>query len=206
MRRPSSRAEAAQTVRGSRFLAVLLPVSDRQSAEAALVSVSEAGPDATHHCWAYRVWSPTGIEGVGFDAGEPSGTAGRPILGALERADVVGAACVVSRWFGGTKLGTGGLVRAYGNAARAAIEAAKLEPVDVWARFEVTFPYASTAAVRRVVSSFGARERSGSYGESVGLVLAVPDERSSAFEAALREVGSGVAEVTALEPVMLGGA
>ncbi len=202
MRQSSGTTELSHTVRGSRFLSWLAPAADPNAASRVLDQRSRAYADATHHCWAYRTWSDGDLETAGFDAGEPSGTAGRPILGALERADVVNSVCVVSRWFGGTRLGTGGLTRAYAEAARLAIEAAiagdQLPNVGVWSRFETRFPYSATSHVRRLIARHTAREESADYGEHVQLVLSVPAEEADAFARALTEIGAGMVHASSL--------
>ena len=202
MRQSCGSTESTHTVRGSRFVTWLAPAADPKAASQVLDRRSGLYADATHHCWAYRTWSDGDLQAAGFDAGEPSGTAGRPILGALERADVVNSVCVVSRWFGGTRLGTGGLTRAYAAAARLAIEGAiparRLPEVGVWSRFETRFPYGATSQVRRVAAKHAAREESADYGERVKLVLSVPAEQSGRFERALAEIGAGTVHASSL--------
>ncbi len=202
MRQPTGTTESLHTVRGSRFLSCLAPAADPEVASQVLDRRSRAHADATHHCWAYRTWSDGELEIAGFDAGEPSGTAGRPILGALERADVVNSVCVVSRWFGGTQLGTGGLTRAYGDAARMAIEDAiaghQLPDVGVWSRFEIRFPYCATSHARRLMARYTAREERADYGEQVKLVLSVPAEEADPFARALAEIGAGTVHASPL--------
>lgn len=197
MRSPTGPAEAQITVKGSRFLASLAPAEDVAAARSALAARTRAYHDATHHGWAYRVWEDGRIEAAGFDGGEPAGTTGRPILGALERADLVAAVCVVSRWFGGTKLGTGGLTRAYAEAAREAVaalaERRSLAEVEPWTTFRITFPYEITSAIQRVLARHGARERSSDYAERVVLVSSVPARLADAFERELVEGSGGVA-------------
>jgi putative IMPACT (imprinted ancient) family translation regulator len=188
-------AEARTVVRGSRFHAWLGPASDPRSASAALGARAALGPDATHHCWAYRIWSESAIDEGAFDAGEPGGTAGRPILGALRRAGVVQAVCVVSRWFGGVRLGTGGLVRAYGEAARAAIAAGRHGGAVREARprliLRARFDYGQSGSVQRVVARFGAQSAVAAFGERAELDLSVPAESGDAFERALVDATAG---------------
>lgn len=202
MRQPSGTTESSLTVRGSRFLSWLAPAADPKAASRSVDRHSRVHSDATHHCWAYRTWSAGDLETAGFDAGEPSGTAGRPILGALERADVVNSVCVVSRWFGGTQLGTGGLTRAYADAARLAIEAAiarhQLPDVGVWSRFEIRFPYSATSHVGRLAARYTAREESADYGEQVKLVLSVAADEADPFARALAEIGAGTVHASPL--------
>lgn len=203
MKSPSGAAESQITVRGSRFQACLGPAEDVAAAREGLARRSEAHPDATHHGWAFRVWKDGRVDGAGFDAGEPAGTTGRPILGALERADIVSAVCVVSRWFGGTKLGTGGLTRAYAEAAGAAVAAAEvgglLREVEPWTGFRITFPYEVTSAVQRVLARHRARESSSDYAERVVLVTSVPARKVAAFERELADGSGGAAVATRLD-------
>ena len=116
-------AQAETRVKGSRFLAVLAPVETPEAALRELESIRKARHDATHHCFAYRI-GPGETQERFSDAGEPSGTAGKPILLALQHASVSDAVLVVTRYFGGTKLGVGGLRRAYAGAAEAALQRA----------------------------------------------------------------------------------
>lgn len=203
MRTPAGSAEAQVTVKGSRFLAWLAPADDLEAARSALAERARGYPDATHHGWAFRIWKDGRVEGAGFDAGEPAGTTGRPILGALGRADIVSAVCVVSRWFGGTKLGTGGLARAYAEAAREAVAVAEerrlLRRVEPWTGFRITFPYEVTAGVQRVLARHSARERSSDYAERVVLVMSVPTRRAAAFERELADGSGGVAVASRID-------
>jgi uncharacterized YigZ family protein len=111
-------------IQGSRFLARAFRADSPPDAGARLAEVRRRYHDATHHCWALRLGPPERCEERSDDAGEPSGTAGAPILAVLKGAALHDVLVVVTRWFGGTKLGKGGLARAYGEAARAAIDAA----------------------------------------------------------------------------------
>src|SRR5690606_25357117 len=132
-------------VEGSRFIAWVEPVS---SADEALTLVTRARtehPDATHHCWAYRL----GDEMRFSDDGEPGGTAGRPMLEVMLKRGLDGCAAVVTRYFGGKKLGAGGLVRAYGGAVARALDAAGVVRLVPYQRLRVRAPFASASAVLR---------------------------------------------------------
>lgn len=111
-------------VKGSRFLAQAFASDGEEMAARRLEAIRSRHHAATHHCWARRIHVDGELTERAEDDGEPSGTAGVPILGALQRRKVSEALCVVTRYFGGTKLGRGGLVRAYGDAAREAVDAA----------------------------------------------------------------------------------
>jgi uncharacterized YigZ family protein len=201
---PARSVEAETVVRASRFRSWLGPASDPEEAGDALALRAAAGPDATHHCWAYRVWRGDRIEEAGFDAGEPGGTAGRPILGALQAGEVVQAVCVVSRWFGGVKLGTGGLVRAYAAATEAAIEnalaAGALHEARRQVTFVVRFQYPQSGAIQRVVARFDAQAAGSAYGELVELDLRLPAETADAFDRALLDATGGSISIRRGEP------
>ena len=196
----ASTAEVESIVHGSRFRAWIAPAAD--SADLAAAVARRSATPATHHCWACRLWRDGGIDETASDAGEPSGTAGRPILGALRQSGLVRAVCVVSRWFGGVKLGTGGLARAYAGAAGAAVavarEAGHVVPAELRASVRVRFGYPASGAVRGVVSRFRARERAARYGEQAELELTVSAEAADAFETALVEATGGAIEIVRL--------
>lgn len=122
--------------KGSRFLGQALAVANEEESASALRTVQKKHHAATHHCWAHRLGRPDGVTERSDDNGEPSGTAGLPILQAIQRADVYGVLVVVTRYYGGTKLGTGGLVRAYGDSATLALEESPRR--DVWLEAETT--------------------------------------------------------------------
>lgn len=176
-------------VKGSRFVATVAPVRDEAQARAWVRSLHEASPDATHHCWALRLHRPALERAV--DAGEPSGSAGRPILAAMVGRDVVDACVVVSRWFGGTKLGVGGLVRAYGGAAAAVLDQAPLVPrVDVQT-WTIEHGYEDGPALDRALARLGVTPGAAEYGAVVRRTITVPGDRAEAIAAALRDATAG---------------
>jgi uncharacterized YigZ family protein len=175
-------------IRGSRFLADVAPVEDEAAAFAFLDEVRAREPDATHHCWAFRL--PDGRERAS-DAGEPRDTAGPPILRRIAGADVAGVVVVVRRHDGGTQLGRGGLVRAYGEAAAAVLAEAPVVERPVVERFHLRFPYELTGTVEAVLAAFDADTRDAAYGADVSLDVAVPVAGAEAFAAALSEATAG---------------
>ena len=142
-------AEARVKIERSDFLAIAFPITTEEAMLGELHRIEKHHFDATHHCWAFRL--SNGGRTRSSDAGEPSGTAGRPILSAIEGADLHDVAVVVVRWFGGVKLGTGGLGRAYREAAAAALREA--QPLDryLYRRFRVIVPFASLSVAYRLV-------------------------------------------------------
>ena len=152
--------EVELRVKASRFLARVFRADDAATADAAVAGVRRRFHDASHHCWAFRVGAPESTLERSEDDHEPSGTAGPPILAAISGAGVRDALVVVSRWFGGTKLGTGGLVRAYGDSAHAALEAAPRRHVWLEARLVVECAWPDVGAVEAVIAREGQRVRS----------------------------------------------
>ena len=151
--------EIETKVKGSRFLARAFRVDKKLALESELATVQKKYRDATHHCTAYRLGNPDSFLEKSDDNGEPSGSAGVPILGAIRRAEYYNCFIVVTRYYGGTKLGTGGLVRAYGEAARLAIESAPER--RVWHETELTLhcTYDNLGSVEAVLGREASRLR-----------------------------------------------
>ena len=147
--------ESEIKVQGSRFIGRTFHVSSEQEAAAALERVRRRHHAARHHCWAARIGPPGALRARSDDAGEPSGTGGRPILARLERRAVHDALLVVTRYFGGTKLGTGGLARAYGDAAEAALDATPLEVVRIETRLVIDCAFEDLGAVEALLARAG---------------------------------------------------
>jgi uncharacterized YigZ family protein len=187
---PASRAQAELVVQRSRFIAVAAPVADVMEAQAVVEAEQKRFHDATHHCFAWKV------EGGerSADAGEPSGTAGKPILSAITRAGCEDAVVVVTRYFGGVKLGPGGLARAYGEAAAQALALAGRRELFRTGRWLVTFDFDHTSQVHHAVSRFEARTLESNYSQRASLLLELRRSRLEAFRATVLEATSGRAE------------
>lgn len=178
-----------EKVKGSRFVADVLPVASEAVAALAVVGevrVREVG--ATHHCWAFRLQDG---RSRASDDGEPAGTAGAPMLRHLGGADLVDVVTVVTRYYGGTKLGTGGLIRAYGGAVASALSVAAVVVRPVVVAFAVDLPYELTGQVEGVLAAWSATVVDATYGVSVAMVVTVAEEVAEGFEAALPEATSG---------------
>lgn len=139
-------------VKHSRFLARAVPVDGAAAAAGWLESVRV--PDATHNCWAWRI----GDDYRSSDDGEPAGTAGRPILAAIDGQGFDRVAVVVTRWFGGIKLGAGGLVRAYGGAAAECLRLAERSPLVEFAAVALHAPFEDLGAVHAAIAAFEAEK------------------------------------------------
>ena len=185
-----ARARAALTVRGSRFLGQAVPVREKDDCDEAVRGARKEYFDATHHCFAYRL-APDGTEFRTNDDGEPSGTAGKPILGAIDGAGLTGVMVVVTRYFGGTKLGAGGLARAYRKAAELAIGAGERRTMYVSDVVTVSFPHAGTGPVMRAVTAAGGRIVSSRYDLEVHMVIEIRRTRTEGLRSALLEGTSG---------------
>lgn len=181
-------------VKGSRFVATVAPAASREEALAFVRRVERELSDASHNCWAWRVGG-RGEQFQSSDAGEPGGSAGRPILAQLEGHRVTNTAVVVSRWFGGTKLGVGGLVRAYGGAAGKALDRTPLRPVVALRRLEIAHPWECAGAVQALVAARGLTVVASDYGESVRLALDVPERELAEVERELADRTAGRAAV-----------
>jgi len=184
------RRETAK-VKGSRFIATAIPVSGDADLGALVEELRREFPDANHHCWAWR-------RGESFrwnDDGEPSGSAGRPILQQIDGRGVDRVGLVVSRIFGGTKLGVGGLMRAYGGAARELLEHAAIVEVVPTTRVTVTLPYELAGAVVALGREFALAPAESSFGETVRHVFDVPCARAQEFAREAVERTAGRARV-----------
>ncbi len=180
-----------EKVRGSRFVGDAAPCADEDDALAFVATIRDRHPDASHHCWAFRL--EDGRE-RSSDDGEPAGTAGAPIQRRIGGADLQNVVVVVTRWFGGTKLGTGGLVRAYGGAAAEVLANASIDVRQVTTTLLVTHPYDLSGVVDGLVVEHGATVLESTYGVEVVLRLAVGREQEAAFRSAVNEATSGRVE------------
>ena len=185
---PAAEAVAELREKGSRFLAFVLPAADEGAARSARAGLADRYPNATHHCWAERLGNPARERAS--DDGEPSGTAGRPILAVLAGAGLSDVTAVVVRWFGGTKLGKGGLARAYSGATRLALdelETVERVPVET---LSVEVSYSAVGAVKRLVHPPEVALVDERYGETAELVLVVWVSKRAELDESLRALGA----------------
>lgn len=186
-RAPEAAARAELREKGSVFLAQVAPAASEAEAQAAVAALGREFPDATHVCWAWRL-GPAAAE-RSSDAGEPAGTAGVPILQVLRGAGLSDAVAAVVRWFGGVKLGKGGLARAYAAAARAAVLEVPTRLRVPVVRLAVEVPYDRLGAVKRLLRPPEVELAGEEYTDRVRLTLAVHEDRREALEAALADLG-----------------
>ncbi len=188
---PTGPAEFRLTEKGSKFLGWEIPVQTEADAFDLLAARSRLHHDATHHCWAFRTGDLLKPLERSSDAGEPSGTAGRPILDAIKRAYMMNALVVVTRWFGGIKLGKGGLLRAYGGCAAETLKLVPTEVIIPTIELLVACPYDMIGWVEKRVKAVGGEIRDGTYLEQATLRVKLPVETELAFRKAVQDDGGG---------------
>ncbi|MFO7845532.1 MAG: YigZ family protein [Balneolaceae bacterium] len=179
--------EAEFREKGSKFICILLPCNTADEATSALDSIRFDHPSATHHCYAFRV-NPNEPEELSQDDGEPSGTAGIPILNTLRAANLMNCTAVVVRYYGGTKLGKSGLIQAYGRAVELAVEKASLKQLLPVSRYVILYPYSQQTVLEKLRHTFNLFEVSADYTDSVKIVLDCPQQDTVSFEKYLNEV------------------
>ncbi len=189
-------------VRGSRFLAIAVPVADRREAEEFVATERRAHLNPTHVVPAFLLRDGTALSS---DAGEPSGSAGAPLLAVLAGAGLHDVACVVVRWYGGTKLGVGGLQRAYAAALSAALEGAPLARRELARRVEVRYGHELTSPVLRALETAGARDLDHAYDQAVTTRASVPTDRVGALRATLRDATRGSVELVDVGEALIDG-
>ena len=196
-RAPSAVAGAEIREKGSRFRALIAPAGDEEVARGILESQRARERDATHHCWAWRL-GPSGAE-RSSDDGEPAGTAGKPILQVLRGAELSDVIAIVTRWYGGTKLGKGGLARAYSGAVKEAL--AQLATEQRWPTVElqVDLAYERLGALKRLVHPPEIVIAGEEYGRQVRVRLVVRADRLAEIRDALAGLGA-VVEASSARP------
>ena len=187
---PAREATAELREKGSRFIAEVFVVDTADDAEQRIEAVRRREYAATHHCTAYRL-GPDGADFRYNDDGEPSGTAGLPILRQIDGRGLTNALIVVTRYFGGTKLGTGGLARAYGAAAAEVLDLAGAKERVIRSTLRVTFAYEDTSPVMHMINQFEGRIEESTYAERTTLDVSVRRSLTEKFEAALIDAVGG---------------
>lgn len=187
----------------SKFIAFVTSVTSSRHVDEHRAAARKAHPSASHVVFACAVDEGSQPLRRSSDAGEPRGTAGKPVLAVIDGADLINALAIVIRYFGGTKLGTGGLVRAYGAAARGALENAIIAPAIPTVTLEVTSPFALEDLLRRECQSAGARLLGARYSAEVTLEVELRSDTVLDFEHRIGNAAAGKARVekkTAAEP------
>ena len=189
---PTGPSEAELVEKRSRFIGQLRPVETEEEARAFLESVKRKHHDARHNCWCYRL-REGGVERYSDD-GEPQGTAGQPMLGVFQKEGVTNVCCVVTRYFGGVLLGAGGLVRAYTQAAKLALDEAGISVVRRWVEILLPCSYAQYERVKLETEGFGGVIAEADYGADIALTVLLPEERWEDYLAHMLDITAGTVE------------
>ncbi|WP_396586274.1 YigZ family protein [Bermanella sp. R86510] len=172
---PKNQHRCEIEVKRSRFIAYVAHTPGVEAAKSFIQNIKSQYPDARHHCYGFIAGKPSDSNMYGFsDDNEPSGTAGMPIFSHLEHANIGETTVVVVRYFGGTKLGTGGLARAYGDAAKSVLSEADLVTKVVMETGTITVPFTHEAQVRRIIENQDGHILEASYGTGVELSVEIP--------------------------------
>lgn len=185
--------EATMRERSSKFLSFIYPVENEEQIREALEALRKRYFDATHHCYAWRL-GPRGEQFRANDDGEPSGTAGKPILGQMLSHEITDCLIVVVRYFGGTKLGVPGLIAAYKESAANAIEAATVVERTVDRRFTIDFPYLVMNDVMRVIKEEQPRIAGQEFDNLCTMHLTIREGRADILIEKLKKAGASVSE------------
>ncbi|MDB5851412.1 MAG: hypothetical protein JWP29_5164 [Rhodoferax sp.] len=180
-------AHSDLSIRKSRFIGCVEPMADRTQAQARVNALRAEHPGAAHVCWALLA----GGQSAAVDDGEPGGTAGRPMLAVLRHQDLDGVLATVVRYFGGVKLGAGGLVRAYTDAVAQALLSADKLPLQRMRRLACSVPFALEGLLRREIDAAGGTGLAVAHGSVVTLRFELPEPDAAAFEARINGIGQG---------------
>lgn len=183
----SSAVESELLIKKSRFLGCVQPVPDRATAQAIVASLREQHPGAAHVCWALMA----GGHSAAVDDGEPSGTAGKPMLEVLRHQDLEGVLATVVRYYGGIQLGAGGLVRAYTDCVAQALKSATKAPIVKVRTLHCAVPYALEGLLRREIENAGGALLSVQHGDLVTFAFSLADTAADALVSHLNEAGQG---------------
>jgi len=193
---PTAHGEAELVEKRSRFIGQVWPVTAETEAQTLLAAVQKEHHAAAHNVYAYII-RDTGVVRYS-DNGEPQGTAGQPVLNVFVKEEITNVLCVVTRYFGGTLLGAGGLVRAYGQAAKLALDAAGISIVRPWRRVSLGCTYAQYERLQKIAVEQGAVVEATDFAVDVTLMLLVSEPETAAFCAHMLDVSAGTATLTEL--------
>ncbi len=182
-------------IKKSEFIAYAYPVTSREQAMFHVEQLREQYADARHHCWAYIIGDPNNTTSAGFDDdGEPSGTAGRPILNVLQHKAIGNIIIIVVRYFGGIKLGAGGLTRAYAGSAQAAVDEMSLQPYVAMTQVNIQAEFATEAQCRYVVDSLNGSIDDVAYSKQVMLTVTLAERDVDTLKIELAMSGKVLAD------------
>ncbi|MEY1230654.1 IMPACT family protein [Proteus terrae] len=197
---PAETVEFSEEIKKSRFITFIAHTEGIDATKAYIQSIKEQFPDARHHCWAFVAGRPDDSQQLGFsDDGEPTGTAGKPILAPLLGSGMGEVTAVVVRYFGGIKLGTGGLVRAYGSGVQQALKLLPTKTKVPQLRFSVACEYSLVSLLEQVVEQYHGQVLSSEYTDKVTFILSLPAMHSGEVEVKLRDISRGSMQLIPLD-------
>lgn len=186
---PASSGEASYIEKRSEFIGHVRMVETEDEAKAFIAEMKKKYYDARHNCWCYIIKDGA----VRYsDDGEPQGTAGIPMLEVFKREEIENVVCVVTRYFGGVLLGTGGLLRAYTKSAKDALNAAGVAVVRRWVKMDVPCAYSLAERIKAECLSFNGVVQDTEYGASVTHRVLIPEEKAEEFSSRITELTAGV--------------
>ncbi|NKI74493.1 IMPACT family protein [Dickeya sp. CFBP 2040] len=189
---PASSVSVHEDIKKSRFLTLLAPACGVEAARSMIQQARELHPSAAHHCWAYVAGAPDDSQQLGFsDDGEPSGTAGKPMLAQLMGSGIGEVVAVVVRYYGGIRLGTGGLVKAYGGGVQQALKQLPVQQKVMYQMYRLQCDYALLPQVENVVLALQGQVVSAEYASEVSLQLAFPVTAVDDATRKLRDISRG---------------
>ena len=175
----------------SRFIANIYNVESKEEAEEKIKQIKKKYYDAKHHCFAFSIIEENGITQKSSDDGEPSGTAGKPILDVLDKSGIANCLIIVTRYFGGTLLGTGGLIRAYSEAAKSGIEASGIMEVKKGIQAQIDADYNSFGKIQYMCMERNIIITDTEYGENVHINMIIEESEYAHFQKAVADAFAG---------------
>lgn len=187
-------------IQRSRFITSIETVDSADAALCFIARMKQEFPDANHNCWAYLIGPPGSSDRIGLsDDGEPHGAAGKPMLTVLQHGNIGDVVAVVTRYFGGIKLGKGGMVKAYTQAVQTALEQLERTEKIYWCELELSFEYALLGAVERLLPEFEADIQNRNFTDQIRLKLKLPAERKQPLATELTDLSAGKIVINPLE-------
>lgn len=195
---PATSHRSQIEVNRSRFITSIEPAASMADALAFVARIKQEFPDANHNCWAYLIGPPGSCDKLGLsDDGEPHGAAGKPILTVLQHSGIGDIVVVVTRYFGGIKLGKGGMVKTYTQAVQSGIELLQLDEKIDWRELRIVIDYAYLAGLENLLPKHETEITDRQFSERVTLGLKVPAERVGMLQKTLRDLTAGTIEFSA---------
>ncbi|MBT3605458.1 MAG: YigZ family protein [Candidatus Latescibacteria bacterium] len=193
---PGETCRVEDEIKRSRFITTLMYTPTEDEARAFIKQMRTEFADASHNCWAYLIGKPgnTGVVGMSDD-GEPHGTAGRPMLTVLSHCDLGDITAVVTRYYGGTNLGKGGLVRAYSGGVQHALENVKHTEHIIYAHAIVVIDYPAVESFKRKLPDYEVAITAEEFGADVTFEIKIPEENAASFTLAINELTNGQAQI-----------